>query len=436
MGVSQPAMLLFMFAALITAAVVWALARPLLARLDAPAEAGAYNAAVYRDQLDEIARDVARGTLGEAEADAARTEVERRLLAAAQKATEKATEKAAGETGTSTAAGVSKLAAGLVAGSVIAAAAGVYLLIGAPAAPDQPLRARADAETAIAGGDAMHGEMDDLVRKLDAKLKENPEDPQGWALMARSLARLERNADALAAYQRAVSLTKGADGALMAEYAEMRIIANDGVVDAEAEGIFARMLREEPGAPQARFYLALAKTQRGDAAGGLADWRALLSDSPLDAPWRPTLEARIAEASGGPPPLTAPPPPTPSGGRGPTAADVQAAGQMSDAERTAMIEGMVAQLAGRLKETPGDVEGWRRLARAYDVLGRGPDAARAHERVLALAPNDPNALWQLGLYAQSRGDKAEARRRWQALERALPANAPERAQVRDALAGL
>jgi cytochrome c-type biogenesis protein CcmH len=101
-----------------------------------------------------------------------------------------------------------------------------------------------------------------------------------------------------------------------------------------------------------------------------------------------------------------------------------------------MIEGMVAQLADRLKASPDDVAGWRRLARAYDVLGRADEAQRAHERVLALAPNDPDALWSLGQYAKMRGDRAAARRRWQALERVLPANAPERAQVRAALESL
>ncbi|MDX2233571.1 MAG: c-type cytochrome biogenesis protein CcmI [Hyphomonadaceae bacterium] len=409
-------MLLIVFALLITAAVAWALARPLLAAVEAPADAAAFNTAVYRDQLEEVERDVARGVLGAPEAAAARTEIERRILAAAKGAP--APEAAAAV------ARAPKNAAVLVAAAVAAAAGGLYLALGDPAAPDQPLRARAPGGPVVAGGDAMHGQMDDLVRQLDAKLKENPDDPTGWALMARSLARLDRPADAIAAYERAITLTEGRDGALMAEYAEMRVIANGGVVDRDAEAIFARMLREQPGAPQGRYYLALAKAQRGDRAGALADWRALLADTPPDAPWRASLEQQIADASGAPAP------------RGPDADAVKAAEAMSPAERGAMIDAMVNQLAERLKTNPDDLAGWRRLARAYDVQGRAADSARAHERVLALAPNDPEALWALGLFAQAQGDAAGARRRWQTLERTLPADAPERTQVRAALESL
>jgi cytochrome c-type biogenesis protein CcmH len=214
----------------------------------------------------------------------------------------------------------------------------------------------------------------------------------------------------------------------------MRVIANEGVVDAEAEGIFNRMLREEPGAPQARYYLALAKAQRGDEAGALVDWRALLADTPEDAPWRQALQARIAEASGLP---AAPPPPQrPADARGPTKEQVEAAQSMQPGDQQAMIENMVSGLAERLKQNPNDLDGWRRLARAYDVLGREAEARRAHERVLALSPNDPASLWSLGQYAKQRGDKAEARRRWQALERALPKDAPERGDVQRALQSL
>ena len=193
------------------------------------------------------------------------------------------------------------------------------------------------------------------------------------------------------------------------------------------------MLRVGPGNPQARYYLALARTQSGDTAGALRDWRALLADTPPDAPWRETLERQIATAEGRPAPSTSPPTESP---RGPTAADVDAAGAMSAGDRSAMIESMVAQLATRLKDNPNDLAGWRRLARAYTVLGRKDDARRANERVVALSPADPDALWALGLDAKERGDTNTARRRWQALEKSLPANSQDRAQVTAAIATL
>lgn len=408
-------MLLFLFAALLAGAVAYALARPLLRPVAAPDQASAFNAAVYRDQLKELDREVARGAIAESEAAAARTEIERRLLAAAT-----ATEVVSAATKPS------RTAAILVGVAVTIAAGGVYLTIGRPGEPDQPLRTRADSRTAVASNDPMHGQMDDLVQKLAQKLKDSPDDAQGWALMARSMMRMDRPADAVEAYKRAIDLSGGRDGALAGEYAEARIVAAEGQVDAESQSIYRQMLREEPGNPQARYYLALARLQRGDRAGALGDWQALLADTPADAPWRATLERQIADAGGSARAPSVPP-------RGPSAADVQAAQGMSEGDRAAMIESMVMQLAARLKDNPNDLDGWRRLARAYDVLGRAADSVRAHERVLALSPNDAASLWALGMRAKERGDKADARRRWQALERALPKDAPERAQVREAL---
>lgn len=409
-------MLLFLFAALITIGVAAALARPLLRPLSAPAPAGAYNAGVYRDQLEELERDLERGVLGEQEAKAARLEIERRLIASSPPV--------AAEDGKT--AGAAKVAALAVGGGVALFAAVTYLTIGHPGAPDQPFLTRTD--KGVAGeADAMHAQMDDLVRQLGDKLKERPDDATGWALMARSLMRLERAPEAVDAYKRAIALTKGADGKLAAEYAEARVIAADGVVDPEARRIFEHMLSVEPGSPQARYYLALAKSQSGDPAGALRDWRALLADTPPDAPWRETLERQIAAAGGGPAPSAAP---------GPSAADVDAAGAMSPGDRSAMIDSMVAQLAARLKDNPNDLAGWRRLARAYGVLNRKDEARAANERVLALAPGDPDALWALGLDAKERGAVADARRRWQALEKSLPAGTPQRAEVTAALAAL
>jgi cytochrome c-type biogenesis protein CcmH/NrfG len=101
-----------------------------------------------------------------------------------------------------------------------------------------------------------------------------------------------------------------------------------------------------------------------------------------------------------------------------------------------MINDMVAGLEDRLRGAPDDLDGWRRLARAYDVLGRSQDAERAHGRVLALAPGDAQALWRLGEIAADRGDPAQARRRWEALEQSLPRGSQERRRVREAIEAL
>lgn len=422
-------MLLGVFAILMTALVAWALVRPLRRPLAAPPAPEAYNLAVYRDQLAELERDLARGAINPEESAAARTEIERRVLAAGGRLSDVVPAERAAP----------RWAAPVVVAVLLAGAGGAYLVLGNPGAPDRPFATRGDVDQAIQGGDAMHGEMDQLVSQLAKKLQENPEDPTGWALMARSLLRLDRMDEAIDAYRRAIALTKGTDGNLVAEYGEALVIANQGAVVPEARTIFERMLREQPKSPQARYYLGLAKVQSGDTPSGLQDWKALLAESPADAPWRETLERQIATAEGRAPPAPSPSPAPPAGGApapGPSQADIAAAGQMSADDRAAMIETMVARLADRLKSNPDDLDGWRRLARAYGVLGRKPEAMQAHQRVLALAPNDPDALWALGAAAQERGDARTARRYWQTLLAGLPAGSQERGRVEAAIASL
>jgi cytochrome c-type biogenesis protein CcmH len=239
--------------------------------------------------------------------------------------------------------------------------------------------------------------MDQMVAALQKKLAANPNDSDGWGLLARSLMRLDRAVEAVPAYQRAIAASPTPNAQLDAEYAEARVIAADGQVDDAALALFNRLHAADPSNPQARYYLALAKAQKGDAGGALADWRALVADSPKDAPWLPTVQQRIAEVSangsGGAPAAAAAAPQAPE----PSAAEVAASASMSDADREKMIQGMVDGLADRMKQTPDDVDGWRRLARAYTVLGRTDQAADAERQVLRLAPDDQNAKAVLGV---------------------------------------
>jgi cytochrome c-type biogenesis protein CcmH len=235
--------------------------------------------------------------------------------------------------------------------------------------------------------------MAKMVQELATRLQRQPNDADGWALLARSLVRLDRMPEAVTAYRRAMELT-GGDAQIAAEYGEARVLAAGGSVDLEALGVFERLLARDPGNPQARFYIALGKAQKGDTAGALADWRKLAADSPKDAPWLPTVQAKIAEVEqaqrggGAAPDAVAQAGAAPSG---PTPDQMAAAAQMSEADRAAMVQNMVSGLAARLQKTPDDLDGWRRLAHAYAVLGQSADAARAYRQVLRLAPGDPDA---------------------------------------------
>ncbi len=386
-------MLFFLIAAALTLVVAAALVRPLLRDLAEPAPADRYNAAVYRDQLDELQRDAERETLPASEVAGARLEIERRLLGAAR--------------GGQAPVGVRRapVAAAFALTALLALSAGaIYIAVGSPTTPDHPFKRELAAGSAAAlapGADGLHAQMDRMVAALQKKLAANPNDADGWGLLARSLMRLDRAAEAVPAYQRAIAASPTPNAQLDSEYAEARVIAANGQVDDGALALFNRLNAADPSNPRARYYIALAKAQHGDTVGALADWRALVAASPKDAPWIPTVQRRIADASGpgasAAPTAPVPAPATGANAPGPSAADVAAASSMSDADREKMIQGMVDGLAARLKQTPDDVDGWRNLARAYTVLGRTDQAADAERQVLRLDPSDQNAKAVLGV---------------------------------------
>jgi cytochrome c-type biogenesis protein CcmH len=383
-------MLFFFIAAGLTLAVAAALLRPLLRDLAEPTPADRFNAEVYRDQLEELQRDAEREILPEGDIAGARLEIERRLLSAI-----KAPQAPPGVRRAPTAA-----AFGLLSLLFVGAGA-IYIALGAPALPDHPFKRdpAAVGDAAAPGADALHANKDQMVADLETKLAAHPEDADGWGLLARTLMRLDRAAEAVPAYEHAIAASPAPNAQLDAEYAEARVIAAQGQVDEVALGLFNRLHAADPSNPQARYYIGVAKAQKGDTAGALSDWRALLADSPKDAPWLPTLQQRIAEASGSGPsaPVSDQGAEGAAPAAGPSAADVAAASSMSEADRQSMVQAMVERLATRLKQTPDDLDGWRRLARAYAVLGQTDKAAAAERQVLRLAPNDPNAKAVLGL---------------------------------------
>ena len=167
-----------------------------------------------------------------------------------------------------------------------------------------PARAAAPLEQAQVG---------DLVAKVEARLREHPEDGQGWDVVAPVYMKLGRFRDAATAFASAARI-EGETARRLAGFAEATVLAADGVVGEEARLAYEKILKLEPGRPEPRFWLALAKEQDGKLADALADYRALLAKAPGEAPWRSAVEDRIAEVSrrldGAPPePAPAAPPP-------------------------------------------------------------------------------------------------------------------------------
>ena len=326
-----------------------------LGRAAAEPDADGEARRVYLDQLSELERERSEGRIGESEAGAARAEIARRILADEKR---KPPPYRAGERPTARRATAVAAMVGIPLLSL-----SLYLQLGAPALPDQPLAARL--RDAPAGED-----IEVLVAKVEEHLARSPEDGRGWDVLAPIYLRLGGFGQAEVAFRNAIRLL-GSDAARQNGLGQAILGAQGGVVTAEARAAFEAANVLDPAAPGPRFFLALAKEQEGKREEAAAGWRALLAETPADAPWRAPLEEALARVDG-----------AVAGADGPDADQIAAAQTMSPDERSAMIEGMVDGLAARLKGAPDDVEGWLRLIRSYAVLNRRDEAAEAADAAL------------------------------------------------------
>jgi cytochrome c-type biogenesis protein CcmH len=371
-------MALWLVFALMTAAAIFAVLWPL--SRSGHTRSGS-DAAVYRDQLDEIERDRASGLIGEAEADAARVEVSRRLIAAGGGAPVPAL--------ADPAAGLwRRRAAALAALIFVPFAAGtIYLMHGSPQLPGEPLASRIDAKA--------DQSILAMIAQVERHLETSPKDARGWEVLAPIYLRLGRFDDAVKARRHAIEY--GGDTAQReAELGEALVAAANGVVTTDAKQAFDQAAAKSPDDPKARFYLGLAAQQDGDTDKAADIWQKLLKDAPPGAPWATAVQQALASAGRT----------SPSGQKatpGPSADDVAAASKMSEAERGEMVRGMVAQLAERLKSDGSDVEGWLRLVRAYVVLGERDKASEAVGKARQALIKDPDKVRRIEDFARSVG---------------------------------
>lgn len=350
-------MLFWIVAAALTLAASLAVLMPLTrTRVGADAAAGSHDIEVYRDQLQEVERDAARGLIEPAQAEQAKAEIARRLIKA----------NATSSAGPSRSGRAVRLAglAGVIAVPLVSW--GVYTTIGMPGAPDEPLAER------LARNPAQNS-VEELVARAERHLAENPNDARGWEVLGPVYMRQQRYADAVTAWRNAIRLA-GADARRETGLAEALAAAAGGVVTAEAHAALERALAHEPNDPKARFLLASALAQEGKMDQAAEAWSGMLASLPADSPWRGPVEAALAQAQSRQAGPSAP---------GPDAEAMAAAQDMSPADRQQMIEGMVAQLDEKLRANPADLEGWQRLIRSYVVLGRADDAKAALGRALA-----------------------------------------------------
>ncbi len=359
-------MMLWFILALMTAVAIVAVLWPLARRT--PLRTGS-DVAVYRDQLDEIERDRAAGLIGESEAEAARVEVSRRLLAAADAVTAAPKGDAVRRRRLASLAALILLPLG---------AAGLYLQLGSPDLERQTQAAQRETP-------AEPRPMVEMVGRVEEHLAKNPEDGRGWEVLGAVYMQLGRYGEAAKARRNALRLL-GPTAERESDLGEALTGAQNGIVTAEAKEAFDRAARLDSREVRARYFIGLAAEQDGRPQEAATMWRALLAEAPADASWTGFVRESLMRVD-------------PSGAapqqRGPSAEDIAAANQMSPEQRNEMVRGMVSRLAERLKQDGSDVEGWQRLLRAYKVLGDAEQARAAAGDARRALAGDPDKLRRL-----------------------------------------
>ncbi len=411
----------WLFAAALTLTVAVAILMPFWrARPDGAEPAAAYDLRVYRDQLAEIDRDLARGIIDPADAERLRTEIGRKVLGADRALTREA--------------GIRPVTArhGLIAGAallaLIAGGVALYMRIGAPEQPDMALASRieaaearyasrpsqAEAEARMAANPAPalpapDAQFQKLMDQLRAAVQQRPDDPKGLSLLARNEARLG-NAQAAMTAQTQLIKVQG-DAATADDHAFLAGLMTEaagGLITAEAEREMATALRLDPANAQARYMTGLLQAQNGRPDRAFPVWAALLEDTPADSPWNVAIRQVIGDMAwlAGQPDYIPPRPgdaPAAPMMPSPDADQMAAASDMTPAERTEFIRSMVGRLESRLATEGGTAEEWGRLISSLTVVGEQDHAREIAIEARTRFANDPASLAKVNEAAEAVG---------------------------------
>lgn len=364
-----------------------------------------YDIRVYKDQLSEVEKDLARGILSDEDAERTRLEISRRILEADRAASERV------DTGRGSRAGT-WVAILICAAIVVGGSAVMYARLGAPGYPDMPLSARIAAADQVRATRPTQTEAEEqlpvgapapevseefltLLEQLRRVVTERPDDPQGLALLARNEAAMGNFKDAYAAQSRLIA-AKGdaATPSDFADLADMMILAAGGYISPEAEAALNAALERQPRNGVARYYMGLLQAQVGRFDLAFQTWRGLLEESTPNAPWIPAIRRGLPELAFRAgvnyelPALVAQTPAL----RGPDAAAIEAAGDMSAEDRQAFIRNMVEQLNDRLASEGGSAQEWAQLIGALSTLGESARAQAIYAEALNVFATDAASL--------------------------------------------
>lgn len=264
------------FALLILAAFIIVLPPLLSAAAAKPRAQG--DLAVYRDQLKEVDLDQGRGLISAAEADAARVEIKRRVLALAGPAAAQSVPAVAH----------SRVLVAAAAAGVVGVSLGVYQFSGRPDLPAHPYDPAAEREAA---GESLLRDVETMVAGLAEKLKSRPDDAAGWRMLGWSYLQLGRIPEGIESLKRAIALDAD-NGALHSQLGEALVRLAEGTVTRDAIAAFDEALKHDARDPRARFYKGLALVQAGKDREALGIWTALLRDGPPHADWFAEIRAQ------------------------------------------------------------------------------------------------------------------------------------------------
>ena len=404
-------MILWLILTAMTLAAAAYVAAPFLRPIDRAGAEQSSEFNIYRDQLAEIDREAAAGSIEPAAAEQARAEVKRRMLAA-----DKA---AAGASAANPLTALEyKFAFVAVTALTVLGSAILYAYNGAPglasatpgtggmAAAQQGGDATPGAVAAPANPSAALSSVEAMITKLALRLKANPNDSKGWSMLGWSYMSTGKYAEAIESYKKSVD-TDGKSANARVGLADALIQAAQGKVTPEAGASIDQALALDAKEPRALFLRGLGKSQAGDAKAAIEDWIVVLGLARADEQWAPEVRQKILDlakeanidvagrlpaiATAAAPPMSAPAQAAPAATPlpGPSAAEVAAAQGMSETDRMAMVKGMVERLAAKLEASPRNADGWVQLMRSRKVLGDVDGAKAALKKSLGVFADSP-----------------------------------------------
>jgi len=266
----------FVLIAMVLLAILPALLRP---KVSQQTNTQSERRDVFRGQFDDIAQDKAAGVLSDAQYVVAKAELERRML---------------DEIGLTKLTGKKLVKPDLIMACVIAVlipigAFLVYSMIGQPAVLFNPQI------LAAAPNEPTQAQIDALLAEVKVKLAENPNDAQGWRVLAKVNARLERFDEAIPAFEKANQLTPN-DPQLLSDYAEAQAIANGYKLAGKPEALLQQALKINPNNEHALRLAGAAAFERKDYSQVVVLWEHLKTLLPQDSPVMPELVAAIQKA--------------------------------------------------------------------------------------------------------------------------------------------